>query len=383
MLSYAAGHKAMGLYSMWALRDEIARLGAPELLPAADRRLRLEDLLGFRRNPVTRTPLFRGTRAKPLDGHPTPATPFVMLATGASGVGLASSIGFALGARDYYGPNAPRVHVLEGEGGLTPGRVAEALAAAGTASLDNVILHVDWNQASIDSDRVCREDDRPGDYVQWTPSELLYLHDWNVVSVPDGMDFHQVIAAQRVAATLQTGQPTAIVYRTVKGWRYGVEGRASHGAGHPLCSAGFHRALAELDGASGGLPTCEEGKRRCDPPADGRSVMEQCFWEALALVRARLEERREAGRHPLQPAHRRPGATRRAKAAGPSACAPGGGRVRDVPIGPVRHPRGAAGSARDRYHPAPRAGPRPGLPEPGLRGRPPGRGRGSAGLHQR
>ena len=50
---YAAGHKALGLYAMWALRNEIVRIGAPELLPQDDRmQLRLEDLLGFRRNPV-------------------------------------------------------------------------------------------------------------------------------------------------------------------------------------------------------------------------------------------------------------------------------------------------------------------------------------------
>ena len=32
IVSYAAGHKAMGLYAMWALRDEIARVGHPALL---------------------------------------------------------------------------------------------------------------------------------------------------------------------------------------------------------------------------------------------------------------------------------------------------------------------------------------------------------------
>ncbi len=136
VLSYAAGHKAMGLYALWALRDEIARLAAPELLPAdRSRRLRLEDLLGFRRNPTTATPLFAALGARALDGHPTPATPFVRLATGASGVGLASSIGLAIAARDRYGADCPRIHVSEGEGGLTPGRASEALAAAGTASL--------------------------------------------------------------------------------------------------------------------------------------------------------------------------------------------------------------------------------------------------------
>ena len=162
MISYAAGHKAMGLYAMWALRNEIVRIGAPELLPTETRlQLRLEDLLGFRRSPVTKTPLFREMGAKPLDGHPTPATPFVRLSTGASGVGLPSSLGLALGAADYSGADPPRVHIVEGEGGLTPGRATEALAAAGTASLGNAVMHLDWNQASIDSNRDCREGDLP------------------------------------------------------------------------------------------------------------------------------------------------------------------------------------------------------------------------------
>ena len=45
LISYAAGHKAMGLYAMWALRNEVLRVAAPELLPADEsRQLRLEDL---------------------------------------------------------------------------------------------------------------------------------------------------------------------------------------------------------------------------------------------------------------------------------------------------------------------------------------------------
>ncbi|MBI3911308.1 MAG: hypothetical protein HY320_10290 [Armatimonadetes bacterium] len=290
ILSYAAGHKALGLYAMWALRNEVARLAAPELLPQEDRyQLRLEDLLGFRRNPITRTPLFEQFRVKPLDGHPTPATPFVRLSTGASGVGLAASVGLALGAADYYEKTPPRVHIVEGEGGLTPGRAAEALAAAGTASLANAILHIDWNQASIDSNQVCREGTAPGDYVQWDPTELAYLHDWNVIYVPDGKDFQQIIAAQRKASTFTHGQPTAIVYRTIKGWQYGIEGRASHGAGHKLCSAGFYEALALLvDKVGVTLPTCEASETRCRQGEEGE-VVEACFWEALTLVRQALE----------------------------------------------------------------------------------------------
>jgi transketolase len=291
IISFAAGHKAMGLYAMWALRDEIARLADPTLLPADVRqRLRLEDLLGFRRNAMQDTPLFKRYGAKALDGHPTPATPFVRLSTGASGVGVASSIGLAIGARDRYGAGAPRVHISEGEGGLTPGRVAEALAAAGTASLSNVVLHLDWNQASIDSDRVCRDGDRPGDYVQWDPRELFYLHDWNVVYVPCGHDFQQIVAAQRRALAIDNGQPTAVVYRTTKGWKYGVEGKASHGAGHKLCSDGFYEALAPLVGDPGAvLPTCDPDDPACGGGSDA-VIVEDCFWRALQVVRAKVAE---------------------------------------------------------------------------------------------
>ena len=291
ILSYAAGHKALGLYAMWALRNEIARIAAPELLPLEhESQFRLEDLLGFRRNPVATTPLFKKFRAKALDGHPTPATPFVRLSTGASGVGLPASLGLAWAAADVYGENAPRIHIIEGEGGLTPGRVAEALAAAGTASLDNVILHIDWNQASIDSNHVCREGETPGEYVQWTPAELAYLHDWNVIFVPDGFDWQQITFAQRLALDLHNGQPTAIVYRTIKGWRYGMEGRASHGAGHGLCSNAFFTAVEPLMPKNETpIPRCD-GAQRCSCGTN-TTILEECYWQTLGIIRHALETR--------------------------------------------------------------------------------------------
>lgn len=72
IISYAAGHKALGLYSMWALRNEIIRIGNASLLPRdIGLQLRLEDLLGFRRNPDGPAPLALSFHSKPLDGHPT------------------------------------------------------------------------------------------------------------------------------------------------------------------------------------------------------------------------------------------------------------------------------------------------------------------------
>lgn len=291
LLSYAAGHKAMGLYALWALRNEVLRVGAPEMLPRdASGQLRLEDLLGFRKNPTSMTALQKKLGSKALDGHPTPATPFVRLSTGASGVGLAASVGFAIAALDRYGADAPVIHVLEGEGGLTPGRVSEAMAAAGSMCLGNLVLHVDWNQASIDSSQVCRDGEEPGDYVQWDPVELACLHDWNVIQVPQGMLFPEIAAAQRTALALANGQPTAVVYRTVKGWHYGIEGRASHGAGHKLCADGFFDALEPLlKETRAALPRCTAENQRC---AGGKKpgVMDECFWEALCLIRGEIEK---------------------------------------------------------------------------------------------
>jgi transketolase len=287
VISYAAGHKALGLYSMWALRNELVRIANPAMLPDPENQLRFEDLLGFRRNPTNSTPLFGEFGSKALDGHPTPATPFVRLSTGASGVGMASSLGHALALADWFGDAAPRLHIVEGEGGLTPGRVAEALAFAGSASLKNAIVHLDWNQSSIDSDRVTREGANPGDYVQWDPVELFYLHDWNVIYVPDGFDFQRVITAQKRAVAIDNGQPTAIVYRTTKGWKYGIEGRASHGAGHKLCSKGFYDAIPFGEELVRDLPRCGE-KTLCNG-GENAAIVERCFWDALSAVRRFLE----------------------------------------------------------------------------------------------
>lgn len=286
ILSYAAGHKATGLYAMWALRNECVRIAHPDLLPAVNQQLRLEDLLGFRRNPTQGTPLFCAHEAKALDGHPSPIVPFVKLSTGASGVGDPSSFGLSFGAMDTFRDDAPFVHVLEGEGGMTAGRVSEALATVATAQLWNTRLHLDWNQSSIDSDRVCREGDTPGDYVQWDPAEFCYLHDWNVISVPDGKDLRQVLAAQEIAKQRLNDQPTAIVYRTIKGWQYGIEGCKSHGAGHGYLSDEYYATLTPLEERFGvQFPRPAASSR----PED----VEAAYFDSLLTVRRILEDNRD------------------------------------------------------------------------------------------
>jgi transketolase len=282
---FAGGHKAMGMYAMWALRDELVRVADPKLLAPVKRRLRFEDLLGFRRNPTQGTPLFKKFDAKPLDGHPTPIVPFVPVATGPSGVGVCSAVGLAAGAKDAFGHDAPKIHVIEGEGGMTPGRVHEVIAAAVTGGLSNAYLHIDWNQASIDSDAVCALDGVPGDYVQWDPVELMRLHDWNVVYAGNGHEAENVHAAMKIASEFDNDLPTAIVYRTVKGWRYGIEGKKSHGGGHKFGSEGYYDVLKPFEERFGTeLPRLEQGL--------DRKAHEQAYWDTLTAFR------KAVSRHP-------------------------------------------------------------------------------------
>lgn len=287
IISYAAGHKALGLYAMWALRNECVRVANPDLLaPLEKDQLRLEDLLGFRRNKVQGTPLFKKLNAKPLGGHPEPLVPFVRTSTGASGVGDGSAVGLAIGAADTYGENCPRVHIVEGEGGLTAGRVSEAAAIAATAQLKNAIFHIDWNEASIESERVTSEGDKPGDYVQWNPCEFFYIHDFNVIYVPNGHDFNQIHAAHQLAAEVKNHQPTAIIYRTVKGWKYGLEGKASHGSGHKFASPEFYDSLAEFEKTFAVTFPRFEGDKSADN-------VENFYWDSLQTVRCVLEKEKE------------------------------------------------------------------------------------------
>jgi transketolase len=116
--------------------------------------------------------------------------------------------------------------------------------------------------------------------------EFFYLHDWNVVHVADGFDMGQVLTGQARALALENGQPTAVVYRTEKGWRYGITGKKSHGGGHERGSVEYVAAMRPLLGEEADdLPRVED-------PGDHVAV-EACHWATLEVLRTRLERERD------------------------------------------------------------------------------------------
>lgn len=141
-----------------------------------------------------------------LQGHPTPALPWVDVATGSLGQGLPVGVGIALAGRAL--DRVPyHVWVLCGDSEMAEGSMWEALDKAGTHRLGNLTAIVDVNRLG-----------------QSGPTEL----EWDLDAyarragafgatpiVVDGHDLGQIDAA--LSRTRASATPTVILARTVKG----------------------------------------------------------------------------------------------------------------------------------------------------------------------
>jgi transketolase len=207
-LVMSKGHAAPLLYAMWAEAGFIPRE-------------RLTDLRLFSSN---------------LEGHPTPRLPFVDVATGSLGQGLAAGVGSALNARrigsDY------RTYVLMGDGETAEGSVWEAAASAHFYKLDSLCAILDVNALG-----------------QSRPTELqhdleTYRARWSAfgwhVSVIDGHDLAQVLGAYQEARATK-GRPTIILARTLKGKGVSFTEGLPNWHGKPLSKEQMAKAFEELE----------------------------------------------------------------------------------------------------------------------------------------
>jgi transketolase len=145
-----------------------------------------------------------------LQGHPTPAVPWVDVATGSLGQGLPIAVGIALAAKQLEG-SACRVWVLCGDGELAEGSMWEALDYAAYMRLDNLIVVVDANGlAQLGPARLGAN---PEVLVQ-----RLVAFGWHVVDI-DGHDVAEIDRAFAAATDPMraAARPSAIVARTLKG----------------------------------------------------------------------------------------------------------------------------------------------------------------------
>jgi transketolase len=174
-----------------------------------------------------------------LQGHPTPVLPWVEVATGSLGQGLADGVGIALAGR-YLDRRPYRVWVLCGDSELAEGSVWEALDKAAYYRLSNLVAIVDVNRLG----------QRGATELGWD----LDAYDRRAEAfgaralVVDGHDLAAIDGALAAAADTAGGRPTVVLARTVKGKGFAeVEDRPGwHGKPFPADMA--ERAIAELGG---------------------------------------------------------------------------------------------------------------------------------------
>ncbi|HEX9017143.1 MAG TPA: transketolase, partial [Chloroflexota bacterium] len=177
-----------------------------------------EDLMMFRRN-------------KGLSGHAEMEGKTLVLKfnTGPSGHGSPAAAGEAM-ALKRAGAHGVKVFAFEGEGGLTPGGVAETKNTAWGLGLDNLNFVIDWNDFGIDDTPISA-------VVPGTPETWFGGFGWRVVGTEHGSDWEPVT---RTLMELAFGEnpgkvPSAAWMKTRKGRGYGVYDNKSHGAPHPCC----------------------------------------------------------------------------------------------------------------------------------------------------
>ena len=142
----------------------------------------------------------------PLEGHPTPQSPWVRVASGSLGQGLAAAAGMAW-ARKLDG-SAGRVFALLGDGEAAEGAVFEAAQYASFNKLDNLCAILDVNRLGQSGPTMYQHD--VGVYA-----DRFEAFGWRV-AVVDGHDVSELRDAL-VRARVASDRPSVLVARTLKG----------------------------------------------------------------------------------------------------------------------------------------------------------------------
>lgn len=168
-----------------------------------------------------------------LEGHPTPNNPWVKVATGSLGQGLAAANGIALANR--LDDIDARVYCLLGDGECSEGSVWEAAQFASLNKLSNLVAIVDVNALAQSG---------PAPYQHDTQvfAHRFQSFGWEAIEI-DGHDLTAILNAFEQA---KKAGPTAIIAKTEKGkgvsfleGKYGWHGKA-------LDLESMDKALAEL-----------------------------------------------------------------------------------------------------------------------------------------
>jgi transketolase len=194
-----------------------------------------------------------------VEGHPTPALPFVDVATGSLGQGLPFAVGVALAAR-LLGREL-RCWVLLGDSEMAEGSVYEAFELGGFYGLARVVAILDMNRLG----------QRGPTMLQWDGeayAERARAFGWNALLV----DGHDRVAIDRAYTDAEASdRPVLVVARTKKGAGVSLVEDREGWHGKPLSRDEAARALAELGSPRTDLRVEMLGSRPA-PPVPARTA---------------------------------------------------------------------------------------------------------------
>jgi transketolase len=172
-----------------------------------------------------------------LEGHPTPNNPWVKVATGSLGQGLAAANGIALANR--LDSIDARVFCLLGDGECSEGSVWEAAQFAALNRLSGLVAIVDVNGLG-------QSEPAPYNHDTGVFARRFAAFGWRTIEI----DGHDLVAILDALQSSRQGGPTAIVARTEKGKGVSFLEGASGWHGKPLDREQMIKAIDELGEAA-------------------------------------------------------------------------------------------------------------------------------------
>jgi len=142
-----------------------------------------------------------------LEGHPTPALPWVDVATGSLGQGLPIGVGIALAGK-YLDRLSYHIWVLLGDSEMAEGSIWEAFDHASHYKLDNLVGILDCNRLG----------QRGETELGWNTEAYAArakAFGWNPIVI-NGHDYNEISSAYDQALKAN-GAPTLIIAKTIKG----------------------------------------------------------------------------------------------------------------------------------------------------------------------
>jgi transketolase len=212
----------------------------------------------------------------PLQGHPVPLPdmPFIDVATGSLGQGLAIGLGMAIAMRLDGSP--ARVWVLMGDSEMAEGAVWETMANASYHGLTNLVGICDMNRLGQRGPTMLGWDDE-------AYSARARSFGWDAIQV-DGHDGAAIDEAYGRAERAE--RPTLIVARTRKGNGVSFLEDREGWHGKPLSQEEAERAIAELGGRRSLTIVPPEPEPWSPPEVGGSDIVVPTFEEPIATRKA-------------------------------------------------------------------------------------------------